>query len=221
MFGSPRRVAPSVRIRRQARREQLLAIAQRAFATHGYHGATMARVGRSANITKPVLYRYFSGKLELYLAVIQRSLDELNTAVRRALDSARSETEAVHATVHAIFDLVDRDATPAEVLVGPAVPDEPSAELSIRSAWNECAQTVAAGLGPDRSPTQARLLASAVLGAALTGARDWHRAGRPIPKGEAADLIARLPAAGLRAAPAAQGARPSGSPPRSPGRVPD
>ena len=57
---------------RDARRAQVLRIAQGLFATEGYHHVSMDDIADHAEVSKPVLYRHFPSKLELYLAVVDQ-----------------------------------------------------------------------------------------------------------------------------------------------------
>ncbi|MFE7724153.1 TetR/AcrR family transcriptional regulator, partial [Nocardia rhizosphaerihabitans] len=188
--------------RRHARRDQFIDIAQRVFAGRGYHGVTMQMVSESAGISKPILYQYFSGKLDLYLAVVQRHLDQLTTAVRDVLTSPRSDYDTVHGTVTAFFDLVDRNASGTHLLIfDSAVPSEPSVQWPVQTAKADCTATVASALlrhGEISWP--AYLLASWLVGAGITAAGQWHRTGRPVPKHQAVETTTQLCWAGLQSA---------------------
>src|SRR6476619_6564130 len=73
------------RMPRSARRAQLLEAAQAAFVESGYHAAAMDDIADRAGVSKPVLYQHFPGKLELYLALLDHSCDQLEQLVRDAL----------------------------------------------------------------------------------------------------------------------------------------
>ena len=70
------------RLPRPARRRQLLGAAQEIFVAQGYHAAAMDDIADRAGVSKPVLYQHFPGKLELYLALLDESADELVAIVR-------------------------------------------------------------------------------------------------------------------------------------------
>ncbi|MFC9876210.1 TetR/AcrR family transcriptional regulator [Nocardia salmonicida] len=180
--------------RRIARRNQLLDIAREAFVAKGYHGVTMALLARRADVTKPVLYDYFSSKLDLYLAVVQCMLDDVVAAVDRALGSAETDREVVDSTVAVFFDLIDHEGTSRLALVfGGGVPSEPSVDQRVRTALSSCASTIAERLRPhDGEPARARMLAFGLVGTSLTAASDWHRTGMRIPKHHAVDAISTL-----------------------------
>src|SRR5579871_6762652 len=77
----------SSRLPRHERRRQLLDAALEVFVSQGYHAAAMDDIAERAGVSKPVLYQHFPGKLELYLALLDRHCDKLVNAVRTALDS--------------------------------------------------------------------------------------------------------------------------------------
>ena len=66
------------RLPRPARRRQLLGAAQEVFVAQGYHAAAMDEIAERAGVSKPVLYQHFPGKLELYLALLDESVEELH-----------------------------------------------------------------------------------------------------------------------------------------------
>lgn len=73
--------APSVRLRRAARREQILAAATRAFARAGFAATSLDDVADEAGISRVILYRHFESKTDLYRAVLDRACARLVGAV--------------------------------------------------------------------------------------------------------------------------------------------
>jgi TetR/AcrR family transcriptional regulator, transcriptional repressor of aconitase len=53
----------------QARREQILAGARRAFAQHGYEGATVARLEEETGLSRGAIFNYYPSKLDLFVAL--------------------------------------------------------------------------------------------------------------------------------------------------------
>ena len=62
----------------------MLDAAGRAFATDGYHDASMDEIAAAAGISKPMLYNYFGSKEGLYVAYVRRSGRELLQKMREA-----------------------------------------------------------------------------------------------------------------------------------------
>lgn len=55
------------------RREQLLDCAAKLFAKSGYARATTAELAKAAGVTEPIIYRHFSSKRDLFVALIERA----------------------------------------------------------------------------------------------------------------------------------------------------
>src|SRR5262250_1639240 len=91
------------RLPRLARRRQLLDAAMEVFVARGYHAAAMDEIAERAGVSKPVLYQHFPGKQELYLALLDESVEELTETVRTALRSTDDNRQRVFATIGAYF----------------------------------------------------------------------------------------------------------------------
>ena len=78
---------PIPRMNADERREQVLAAATRAFARTGYAGTSTDVVAREAGVSQPYVVRMFGTKLELFLAVFDRSTERIRDAFRAVLDA--------------------------------------------------------------------------------------------------------------------------------------
>src|ERR1700757_1394926 len=87
------------RLPRQARRKQLLGAAQEVFVAQGYHAAAMDDIAERAGVSKPVLYQHFPGKLDLYVALIDKHCEALVESTRTALDATTDNKQRVAATM--------------------------------------------------------------------------------------------------------------------------
>lgn len=72
---------PARRLRRTARREQILAAATRAFASSGFAATSLDDVAAEAGVSRVILYRHFESKADLYRAVLDRACSRLVAAV--------------------------------------------------------------------------------------------------------------------------------------------
>jgi AcrR family transcriptional regulator len=61
------------------RRELIVEAAGRLFGDRGYDATRLDDVAAAAGVTKPVLYRHFASKRDLYLALLARHRDDLPT----------------------------------------------------------------------------------------------------------------------------------------------
>lgn len=180
-------------------RARFLTAARTTFTVHGYHGTTMDTVGAVADVTKPVLYRHFSTKSELYLAVILEYLNELTDKLREIRDTT-TDVDRVWRTVEILFDLVEAGphSTP-ELVFGSGSVGDRAVESRIATAIAEFVATLATHLHPDDTgPHRTRLLAYGLLGATLAAASEWHRMRQPIPRRSALDAITGWYCAGAR-----------------------
>lgn len=111
------------RVERQA---QLLAIAQDLFAAQGFHHISMDDIAERAQVSKPILYRHFPSKLDLYLAVIDDRGQALVDAVSEALAPVREPSadpeavvdgyDVVHAVVRAYVEFAEGSGVAASLL---------------------------------------------------------------------------------------------------------
>ncbi|MFC9664662.1 TetR/AcrR family transcriptional regulator [Nocardia sp. NPDC127606] len=153
----------------------------------------MDEVSLRAGFTKPVLYDQFSGKLELYLAVLQSHIDALVRGVRHAL-GAGDNRQRVHAAVQALFDFADEDPAGLRLIFDSGVSNEPSVEWRVRNAIDECVGCISDVVVDDSGlePHRARLLAVGLVGASQMAARQWLDSGRPITKRAAVEITVGL-----------------------------
>ena len=63
------------------RRELITEAAGRLFGERGYDGTRLDDIAAAAGVTKPVLYRHFDSKRDLYLALLARHREDLPTFV--------------------------------------------------------------------------------------------------------------------------------------------
>src|SRR6201992_4058418 len=94
------------RLPRGERRAQLLDSALEVCVAQGYHAAAMDDIAERAGVSKPVLYQHFPGKLDLYLALLDQSCDQIISAAAKALESTDDNKQRVTATMHAFYEYV-------------------------------------------------------------------------------------------------------------------
>jgi AcrR family transcriptional regulator len=179
---------------RPARRLQLLGAARDVFVAQGYHAAAMDEIADRAGVSKPVLYQHFPGKLELYMALLDESTEELVKIVSEALSSTADNRERVPATFKAFYDYVADQGEAFRLVFESDLSNEPAVRARLERAMNDCADMVSrfiredAGVGNE----EAHLLGMALVGMAQVTARYWLSTGQAIPKDAAEQLIARL-----------------------------
>jgi AcrR family transcriptional regulator len=186
--------AAGTRLPRPARRRQLLGAAQEVFVAQGYHAAAMDEIAERAGVSKPVLYQHFPGKLELYLALLDESIEELVGIVQEALSSTTDNKQRVPATFKAFFDFVSSSGEAFRLVFESDLSNEPAVRDRLDRTMRACASMISqfiredAGLAGD----EAQLLGFALVGMAQVSARYWLSTDRAIPKDAAEQLLARL-----------------------------
>jgi AcrR family transcriptional regulator len=182
------------RLPRPARRRQLLGAAQEVFVAQGYHAAAMDEIAERAGVSKPVLYQHFPGKLELYLALLDESVDALTATIRTALDSTTDNKQRVTATFQAFFDFVASTGEAFRLVFESDLRNEPAVRDRLDATMKVHAEMISeiiredAGLGDE----EAHLLGIGLVGMAQISATYWLGTDRAIPKDAAEELMARL-----------------------------
>ncbi|MFE3059947.1 TetR/AcrR family transcriptional regulator [Nocardia sp. NPDC059239] len=188
---------------RAARRSQLQAAASEIFVLRGYHGACMEEIASRAGISKPILYQHFSGKLELYLAVLSSHADALVSEVLGALHSTSDNYQRVRAAVQAYFDFVDNETEGFRLVFESDVMSEPSVQRIVDRTNDACVDAIVEFItkAARLEPNKARALAVGLVGASQATARYWLDADRPVSKCDAVEASVALCWGGLSGLP--------------------
>jgi AcrR family transcriptional regulator len=110
---------PEVDRRRDAERTRtdILDVATQEFADHGYSGARVDEIAARTRTTKRMIYYYFGGKEQLYIAVLQRAYAEIRAAERTVAVEELDPVSAIRRIAEVTFD--HHEAHPAFIrLVG-------------------------------------------------------------------------------------------------------
>jgi AcrR family transcriptional regulator len=141
-----------------------------------------------------VLYQHFPGKLELYLALLDESVDELVGLVRNALSSTTDNKQRVPATFRAFFDFVSGTGEAFRLVFESDLSNEPEVRARLNRTTRAVADMISQFIREDAglSDDEAHLLGMALVGMAQVSARYWLSTDRAIPKEAAEQLLARL-----------------------------
>jgi AcrR family transcriptional regulator len=182
------------RLPRPARRRQLLGAAQEVFVAQGYHAAAMDEIAERAGVSKPVLYQHFPGKLDLYLALLDESVEELTGIVRDALSSTTDNKQRVPATFQAFFDFVSSSGEAFRLVFESDLSNEPAVRERLDRTMRACADMISQFIREDAGvrDDEAHLLGMALVGMAQVSSRYWLSTDKAIPKDAAEQLLARL-----------------------------
>jgi AcrR family transcriptional regulator len=192
MADTAARVTP--RLSRSARRLQLMSAAKSAFVTQGYHAAAMDDIADRAGVSKPVLYQHFPSKLELYLALLNESADEMVRLVRVALSATTDNHQRVDNAVAAYFTFVADNGQAYRLIFESDLRGQLEVERIVERATDDCisaiTDTITADTGVDVE--RARLLASGMVGLSQVSARYWLQQSPHVSRPEAIELLSTL-----------------------------
>jgi AcrR family transcriptional regulator len=188
--------APTRRLRRAERREQILAAATRAFARSGFAATSLDDIAAEAGITRVLLYRHFDSKTDLYQAVLDRFCGVLCAHVKEpvggftdaSVDGLLRAAAAEPAGFRLLFQHAARE------------PEFRAQADQFRADSTQAAYLQIAAMLPDQA--WARWAAHLAPVATIEAVIAWLDAGQPDPD-EAADRIRHVIAGVLAAAAAA------------------
>ncbi len=100
------------------RRKQIMDVAKKVFATHGYHKTNIEMICKKAGTARGTIYRYFKNKEAIFALILEESLEEMNRQMIEGYDigelSILSREEIMETYVDSVeriftFLLADRD----------------------------------------------------------------------------------------------------------------
>lgn len=182
------------RLSRGDRRAQLLGAARVVFVEQGYHAAAMESIAEQAGVSKPVLYQHFPSKLELYLALLSQSADEMVELVRTALAATDDNQDRVHRTIEAYYDFVADNDRAFRLIFESDLRSEPEVQRVVDRAADGCIEALTETITQDTGVDveRGRLLASGLVGLSQVSARYWLAQGTQIGRDEAVTLLSTL-----------------------------
>lgn len=167
------------------REQQLLAIARRLFAQHGFDRTSLRDIAEAANITKAALYYYFPNKDALYERIVLESVQLLHDHVATAVAWAQGPTARVRAFMEASAHVQDhgrdRWIAGSNAFWQAATGGQRMAALKLRDSYEgllrQCiAEAIAAGEMRPVDPA----MAGRFLLSALNQMPRWHKAEGPL-----------------------------------------
>jgi len=128
----------------RARREQILDGARRAFARHGYQGATVARLESEIGLSRGAIFNYFPDKWSLFLALVVRDRNRFfDVLASEGLDGLlRQMTEESPEWLGVYFELAHRLRTNPELMqdLTDAAPDEARQAEELFASWQRAGE---------------------------------------------------------------------------------
>ena len=181
------------------RRAQLIEVARKVFAKHGYEGTSVEEIAKRAKVSKPIVYEHFGGKEGIYAVIVDREMEYVVRRIVEAISSGSPRERVEHASL-AFLNYVKDNPDGFAVLSQ----DSPltSSKGSMSSLLNDVAERVAsvftasfkeAGYDAKAAP----IYAHALVGMVTFVGRWWTDARKPSVE-EVAKHISALAWMGLR-----------------------
>jgi AcrR family transcriptional regulator len=106
----------------RATREQLIEVATRLFAEHGYEDTSIEAVLAAAGVSRGALYHHFAGKDALFEAVVHSVEDRITVEMTAAISGVQDPVEVLHVGALMWIDLAGDPVIQRIILTdGPAV----------------------------------------------------------------------------------------------------
>jgi AcrR family transcriptional regulator len=107
------------KVAREDREREMLEVAGSVFARRGFHAASMDEIADGAGVSKPMFYRYFGSKEQLYYAYVAAAGNRLLSRMRAAVAAAGDDPEErLAASARAFFAHVREHRDGWSVLFG-------------------------------------------------------------------------------------------------------
>ena len=110
--GPPAATAPPRLTRKQSKahtRERLLDAARSVFASSGFHGASVEEIASAAGYSTGALYSNFDGKEDLFLALMEREIDEHAREIAAAVAAQPSVAERAAGGAQKWMAMIERE----------------------------------------------------------------------------------------------------------------
>ena len=181
----------------EERCNQLLGVAVELIATRPWDIVTMSDIAEAANVSKPLLYHYFSTKRDVYIASVRYAAEQLRRATR--LDVTVPDEQRLHRLLEAHIDWIEANAFGYRTVLRGGVSGDPDVQAIVERSRSELVERIVRNMALERPPAALRIALRGWVGFLEGACLDWLSA-RDIPKSQ---KLVRLVATSLPAAIAA------------------
>lgn len=92
---------------KQARRQEILNIAERLFAQKGFFKTTLADIAKDSEFGMATIYQFFPGKEEIYFTLITEKTEQLFSLIEKTVSRFDSSMDKLKALVTTAFDFFE------------------------------------------------------------------------------------------------------------------
>ncbi len=170
---SPAESAEPARARLQVdeRRAQLLELGLRLFSERAYDEVSIDDIAREAGVSKGLLYHYFGGKRDFYVACVQAAAAQL--VARTEPDLSLPEAERARAGLEAYLEFVEERAGAYTALMRSGLGNDPEVQALLEAARAKIVERMMQGAGLDAPRPVFRLAARAWVGQVEAASLEW------------------------------------------------
>ncbi len=166
------------------RRDQILDVAESVFAERGYAQARIDDIAERAGLAHGTIYRYFASKQELFGAVLEARLEEMNRRLAALCSETRTAGALVEALVAVHWEFLRAHGRLVEVGLAhlPTLPDSMRARIKeLRRTTRELLIRAVAAVLPPHGGISPAVAADALAGAvgSVVMCRFWEAEAGP------------------------------------------
>ncbi len=114
-------------------RTQILAISTRLFVTYGFNGVSMREIAAEAGISKAGLYYHFKDKKDLFLAILNHHLDDM----QNILVDCKKSGKDTHTRLRCLAELIFANPPEQRAIIRLGTHEMMSLDQKTRSAFDQ------------------------------------------------------------------------------------
>src|SRR4051812_41458357 len=183
-------MTPRRRLSKDARRAEIMRAGEEVFSEHAFEDVSIDDIAAAAGISKNLLYHYFGGKRELYLAVIAESTERMLEATEP--DMSLEPMDRLAASLGAHLDYASAHAKGYIAMMRGAGWDDDVLAIMRAAQGRDVQRTLAALPSPDGTPPGVELTLRGWLGMVDALTLHWLEHRRSLPKERVQELLVEL-----------------------------
>lgn len=182
--------ASRARLQVDERRAQLLELGLRLFAERSYDEVSIDDIAREAGVSKGLLYHYFGGKRDFYVACVREAASQLLALTTP--DTSMPEADRARAGLDAYLQFAEQHAGAYTALMQSGIGHDPEVLAILEDARARIVLRMLEGMGLAEPRPAFRLAARAWVGQVEAACLDWLER-RDVPR----ESLVRLLLGGL------------------------
>ena len=169
------------------------------FTEKGFHNASMDDVAQRAGVSKPIVYQSFTSKHELYMGILDHSVEQVIAGITEAISRETDNRKRFEAAIKFYFDQVDEADHGYRLIFESDFTTNPDVRARVDDLISQLARILGQVIARETGLTtgEANILAAGLSGMAQASAWRWINLGRPVSKDKAILGITHLGWTGL------------------------